>query len=239
MRAGILHQDFSISNIMCRIVKEGVNERKVYGVLTDFDLASWKKTKTSQQKAGTLPFTASGLLDQSDALHLYRHDLESLFYVMLILVTHYEIQPPTNGEGGGLRTRQGLKELPYQGWFNQESCKTLACLKYCFFTRYTNLNLSPDFEDFRGWLKDLYYSFMQGFRSKVDYGDKLERSRWCKDEGSGDEAMPTFDDETLGGHVHYSALINPVRKLKGGLEGLIIRYDPTLQTSVGPAGTDH
>jgi hypothetical protein len=35
-----------------------------------------------------------------------------------------------------------------------------------------------------------------------------------------------FDNETLGGHVNYSALINPVRSLKGELKGLDIRYDP-------------
>jgi len=46
-----------------------------------------------------------------------------------------------------------------------------------------------------------------------------------KDEGLEDEDIPPFDNETLGGHVHYSALINPVRRLKGGLEGLVIRYD--------------
>jgi hypothetical protein len=33
-----------------------------------------------------------------------------------------------------------------------------------------------------------------------------------------------FDDETLGGHVHYSALIDPTRNLKGKLKGLVIRY---------------
>ena len=45
-------------------------------------------------------FMVYKLLGGSDVLHLYRHDLESLFYVMLILATHYEIQPPTKKEGG-------------------------------------------------------------------------------------------------------------------------------------------
>ena len=123
MRAGILHRDLSLSNIMYRFIWEeneaGVIE-KVCGVLTDFDLASWtddlKKdhTKTSQQRTRTPPFMAHDLLDGSDALHLYRHDLESLFYVMLILATHYEIQHPTEEGEGGLRMRQGLEELPYE-----------------------------------------------------------------------------------------------------------------------------
>jgi len=106
-----------------------VVERKVYGVLTDYDLASWTRTlrddytKTSQQRTGTPPFMAVGLLDGTDALHLYRHDAESRFYIMLILATHYEIK---KGEGGGLRTRQGLQELPYQSWFDQPFYKGLA-----------------------------------------------------------------------------------------------------------------
>jgi hypothetical protein len=47
---------------------------------------------------------------------------------------------------------------------------------------------------------------------------------------SSEDEAPEFDDETLGGHVDYSALIDPVRRLKGELEGLIIRYDPSIST---------
>ena len=56
---------------MFRIIKG-----RVYGVLTDYDLASWADrltndyTKTSQQRTGTPPFMAHGLLDGSDLLHL-------------------------------------------------------------------------------------------------------------------------------------------------------------------------
>ena len=98
---------------MYRIVKEkneaGVTEAKVCGVLTDFDLASWTNTpdqdytKTLQQKTGTPPYMAHGLLLGWDALHLYRHDLESLFYIILILATHYEIQASEEGKKGGIR----------------------------------------------------------------------------------------------------------------------------------------
>ena len=83
----------------------GVVEEKVCGVLTDFDLASWTNTlnqdytKTSQQRTGTPPpHITHGLLDGSDGLHLYRHDLESLFYIMLILATHYKVRAPGEGK---------------------------------------------------------------------------------------------------------------------------------------------
>ena len=240
MRAGILHRDLSLSNIMYRIVREknsaGVVEEKVCGVLTDFDLASWTEdlkedySKTSQQRTGTPPFMAYGLLNGSDALHLYRHDLESLFYIMVILATHYEIRLPTEEEGG-LRMRRGLEELPYQIWFDQPSYRTLAGLKYIFLSNSGHLNLSPDFEDFRGWLRGLHRSFMKGIATNVNHQAQLTDLQECQGDGSGEEAAPGFDDETLGGHVNYSALIDPVRRLKGKLEGLIIRYDPSRSAS--------
>ena len=230
---------------MYRIVekknKAGVIKKNVCGVLTDFDLASWTKTlnkdytKTSQQRTGTPPFMAYGLLNGSDPLHLYRHDLESLFYIMLILATHYEIQLPTKGEKGGLRTRNGLRELPYQTWFGQTSYRALSSFKHTFFSNLEPFDISPSFEDFRGWLSDLQLVFGQGICSKVIHTQGLVALRQRQDGGLD---TPTFDHETLGGHVSYSALIDPVRKLKGKLKGLIIRYDPPLSTSTSPAKVD-
>ena len=78
--AGILHWDMSPNNIMYRI-----SEGRVCGVLTDYDLASWTAslasdyTKSSRRRTGTPPFMANALLDGTDRLHLYRHDLESRF----------------------------------------------------------------------------------------------------------------------------------------------------------------
>jgi len=226
---------------MYRVVEEenaaGVIEKKVYGVLTDFDLSSWTKdmkedyNKTSQQRTGTPPFMADELLRGSHVLHLYRHDLESLFYVMLILATHYEVQHPTTEEKGRLRMRQGLEELPYEMWFGQPTYKALASFKRDFFSDLGHLDLSPDFEDFRSWLVGLRRSFWRGIRAKETYQVELEALKENQGDGSEDEVTPMFDYETLGGHVHYPALINPVRKLQGKLRGLIVRYDPSLSTS--------
>jgi len=236
--AGILHRDLSMNNIMYRIV-----EGQVHGVLTDYDLSSWTTsltsdyTKTSQQRTGTPPFMASGLLNGTDAIHLYRHDVESLFYIMLILAAHYEIQAPKKGEDGGVWTREGLKALPYQEWFDQPSYKALAFFKQGFFSNLEHLNLSPTFEDFRSWLWDLRVSFRRGIRSKQTYEEDLvalQRKQGGVSEGEG---IPTFDDETLGGHISYSALIDPARNAQGKLKGLRIRYDPkSPPTGVAQAG---
>jgi len=234
--AGILHRDLSMNNIMYRII-----DGKVYGVLTDYDLSSWVAslnsdyTKTSQQRTGTPPFMAHGLLDGSEALHLYRHDVESLFYIVLILATNYDIHAPTKGVEGGVRTRQEPEELPYQAWFDQPSYKALASFKQTFFSNLEYLNLSPTFEGFRGWLEDLHLSFRRGIRSKQIREEEL-RSLQRRGSSEG-ETIPPFDDETLGGYVDYSALINPVRSLTGELEGLFIRYDPPPPPLPVPTGS--
>ena len=212
-------------------------EGKFYGVLTDYDLASWTislisdYTKTSQQRTGTPPFMAAGLLDGTDALHLYRHDVESLFYTMVILATHYEIEGPKKGRGGGVRMRGG--ELPFEEWFDEPSYKKLASFKRTFLSQCKALDLSPTFEDFRGWLLRLHASFAHGFQAKDRHDAQrniqqqllMEASEQAKD-----EVKPTkpaaFDDETLEGHIKYSNLIQPTRRLTGALKGLIVRYDP-------------
>ena len=217
---------------MYRIVKS-----KVYGVLTDYDLASWTSsltsdyTKTSQQRTGTPPFMAFGLLDGSDGLHLYRHDVESFFYVMLIMATQYKIQARRKGDAGGVRMRQG--KLPFDLWFDEPSYVKLAFFKKGFLLDLEYLDLSPTFEDFRGWLVKLRRSFNRGLLCAKQHKSDEDAMESC-DEGS----PAPFDEETLGGYVNYSALTDPARNLKGKLKGLVIRYrsqPPPLPTPTSAA----
>ena len=213
---------------------------KVYGVLADYDLASWKVsltsdyTKTSQQRTGTPPFMAAGLLDGTDALHLYRHDVESLFYIMVILTTHYEIEGPKKGRGGGVRMRGG--ELPFERWFDEPSYENLASFKRTFLSKYKDFDPSPTFEDFRDWLLELHASFTSGFQAQDRHDFQQEKKRRLLTKTSkqaGGKAKPAkpakpaaFDEETLGGHIKYSDIIRPARHLTGALKGLVVRYDP-------------
>ncbi len=63
---------------------------RICGVLNDFDLSSFRDSTSpsSKQRTGTRPFMAREFHEnpQAPPVHLYRHDLESLFYVMFILV---------------------------------------------------------------------------------------------------------------------------------------------------------
>ncbi|KAF9780566.1 hypothetical protein BJ322DRAFT_1112555 [Thelephora terrestris] len=217
-KVGILHCDLSLKNIMYRKING-----KVYGVLNDFDLSSWTAsltsdyTRTSQQRTGTPPYMAAGLLMGTDTLHLYRHDVESLFYIMLVLASHHEIQQD------GVRTRRGLETLPFEEWFDQPSYKTLGSLKQSFLMMLPPLDLSPTFEDFRDWLQELRFSLHKGILSECQYKGKVTRQE--EGHGAGPSRVIPPDEEILGGSICYSALISPARNLKGKLEGLIVRYE--------------
>ena len=228
---GILHPDLSPNNIMCRFIEEmkanGKLERKVYEVLTDYDLSSWKEalegdyTRTSQQRTGTPPYMAFELLKGKGATHLYRHDLESLFYVMLLTTTRHTINPTK----GGVVMREETR--PYQGWFDKQRYNALASHKIAFLLVKQPADLSPAFEDFRPWLMDVWSDFSKGFWHKISHETEEPRWRRKKAEGSTDGTTTTtapFDDETLSGRANYSTTIEPTRYLKGELEGLVIRY---------------
>ena len=220
---------------------KGESERKVYGVLTDYDLSSWRKdlendyTRTSQQRTGTPPYMAYELLQGRSATHLYRHDLESLFYIMLLTVARHTIAPAKSGPSarGEFVMRDGT--LLYREWFKTQNYNTLGSIKKDFLSSPCVLDLSPVFEDFRSWLEDLHSDFLEGFNSKnyhhsanTEQGSNWRRRRRRGWSASGvvSTSVP-FDDGTLGGCVDYSTIIEPTRYLKGELEGLIIRYDPT------------
>jgi serine/threonine protein kinase len=236
-KVGILHRDLSLNNIMYRRING-----KVYGVLTDFDLSSWTASltgdykSTSQQRTGTPPYMAYELLKGTENLHLYRHDVESLFYIMLILASHYEIHIPqdTEKEAGGVRMRRDPEVLPYERWFDQPLYEALADFKSSFLRdSRTKLDLTPSFEDFRDWIESIRWSFRLGVLAHDNHRVHLEAIERSRNGQSGaSRVAPTFDSETLGGHVCYSMLIDSARGLRGKLEGLIVRYDTT------PAGVD-
>jgi len=80
---GILHRDISRSNLM--VYKNANGEWT--GVLNDYDLSSTRQDGPSgNERTGTVPFMAIDLL-REQALegtveNLYRHDVESLIWVL-------------------------------------------------------------------------------------------------------------------------------------------------------------
>ena len=206
-------------------------EWRVYGVLTDYDLSSFTATmnlnykKTSQQRTGTPPYMAHELLKGTSSLHLYRHDLESLFCIMLLTAARHTIETP-EGEDKPRVTLQRSGDLPYEKWFNEPHYEVLGLRKGALFLDMEPIALSPVFEDFLPWLRGLQHCFSTGLKQKPsNVGGGQVPPGWAVAlTGSGVQPAQ-FDDETLGGCIKYDTFIAPVRHLTGDLRGLIIR-DP-------------
>ena len=206
---------------MCRIETEGQQEPKVYGVLTDYDLSSLKEdlegdyTRTSQQRTGTPPYMAGELLQPECTSHLYRHDLESLFYVMLLMCGRHTFSD-AKGEQGTRQVVMREDSLPYENWFEQQNYETLAAIKSDFYQKRLHIELSKPFEVFRQWLEEIRGHLGTGFAFRTL--DLYRRQHF-------NEEMLEFDDETLGGAVGYSTILGPIPRLEGELKGLTIRYE--------------
>lgn len=220
-------------------------ERKVYGVLTDYDLSSWTKdlksdyTKTSQYRTGTPPYMAHELLLGTNPTHLYRHDLESLFYIMLLMCGRHTIgyMVDKDGKEAGRRVVMRRESLrPYSAWFGENSYASLGKDKYYFLSKRGAIGLPSPFEDFRPWLERVQFIFSAGLRRMGDHEIQQEDPQYY---GMSAGDLVPFDHETLGGGVSFSSFIEPVRQLTGDLEGLTIRYNPPKPSLPAPAAVTH
>jgi len=81
---GVLHRDVSYGNIMLLPSPKD-------GMLIDFDLAisANRSSVSAHHRTGTIEFMAVDLLEGADVIHSPRHDIESFFYVLLLLAIRY------------------------------------------------------------------------------------------------------------------------------------------------------
>lgn len=95
----VLHRDLSENNLMLRRLKNG----KIVGVLNDWDMSSRVDDTGSilptitNHLIGTLPFMARQLLLTHAPKHMYRHDLESFFYILVWAAILYNFKTKTRG----------------------------------------------------------------------------------------------------------------------------------------------
>ncbi|KAF5365891.1 hypothetical protein D9757_011027 [Collybiopsis confluens] len=204
----ILHRDLSIANIMFR--REG---DQVYGVLNDFDLSSllthMDKSPTSKHRTGTKPFMAQDLLDLKwDKAHLYRHDLESLFYIILILSCHYT-DPTTR-----------TSSLPFADWFDGLD-QFLGSLKLDFLhSLSTDLPVQTYYNGFTQWLPRIRQMLNQGYKSRPGPFFWSDKDRL---------KAVLYDWETLDGNVTYLQMKEVMRFFDG--EELATRWDGGCKSS--------
>ncbi|KAG6269237.1 hypothetical protein E4U48_004343 [Claviceps purpurea] len=124
-KAGILHRDISINNLMVR------EESGMEGFIIDLDLAIEMNRantvtdvaeRSQRTRTGTRAFMAIGILEGET--HTFLHDLESFFWVLFWICIHY-------GKSG-----EGSRRLPtYEDW-NYVDNETLAGHKRNLLTSY-------------------------------------------------------------------------------------------------------
>ncbi|KAF8885203.1 hypothetical protein BD779DRAFT_1673838 [Infundibulicybe gibba] len=157
----ILHRDISINNLMYRKAKNENGEDVIYGVLNDFDLALWGPAKgpQSKQHTGTKQFMSIDLLDHTrPCSHFHRHDLESIFYVMVFHLCGYH-------EGEEIA-------FPLQKW-RKATGESLYESKNTLFMGV----LPPATEHYiplRKWITRLKTIFREGYLARSDATDNLE-----------------------------------------------------------------
>ncbi|KAK0474731.1 hypothetical protein EDD18DRAFT_1298695 [Armillaria luteobubalina] len=217
----ILHRDISMTNVMYRRRKG-----QVCGVLNDFDLSSFYPLleSSSLHRTGTAPYMSRDLLKPADVAHLYRHDIEALFYVLMMLCCRYEIglsdKKPVIQK---LKVQQGQK-MPFAGWFNRSATwDTLSDMKAGFLSSEMVIPTSKSFTAFLPWLQDIRYAFGNGYQARANsknpkrkLSSKFIPQRAQELKNRPDMNIPApFDDETLGGHVVYSDFLQIMSNIGG------------------------
>ena len=155
---------------------------KVYAVLNDFDLAvSTDSTSTSSKhRTGTKPFMAIDLIHPDPTVHMYRHDLESMFYVLVWITSRFH-----NG--------QEIAHPPLQEWADNSGATLLE--KKNLFIMSVPPHRTAQFESFGHWVVSMQNMMHDGFWT---------RTRYLSEVGLAESPnLPPFEHETLGGFVTF------------------------------------
>ncbi|KAF9474602.1 hypothetical protein BDN70DRAFT_996952 [Pholiota conissans] len=178
--AGIVHQDIGLNNIMFRR-----NDGHIHGVLVDYDLVlDFQKRDfglNSKNRTGTRPYMALDLLDTPPMAHQYRHDLESLFYILAVLAT-------------------GYKNGPLKDWCDaeeEEDSTALYDTKFTFISEPWLLPIIKPFHKLQDILQTMGDMFRQGYHARGNA--KLAAVRALRRS----QPIPEFDEATLGGYVDF------------------------------------
>ncbi len=192
---------------------------RILGVLNDFDLSSLipLKEAASLHRTGTPPYMAHELLGQSDVGHLYRHDVEAFYYVLLTLCCRYEIVQ--SAEGKVMRELQSEKaKIPFAQWYDRTiSWQGLSDSKHIFLRTYQTVPTSASFSAFRPWLQDIRYLFGEGLHALEASQSHLSRARLqsrLKQPVTTEPSVP-FDNETLGGHITSEQILLIMSEIDG------------------------
>ena len=172
-------------------------------VVNDWDMASHLDDKgevptlTARHRTGTIPFMACDLLVDKPPVHIYRHDLESFFYILVWAAVHFDIKNKKR-----LPTHAALK------LWDDNSLEIVGGAKAWLLLEYARAeaifcHVRDEFSDvLQSWIIPLWDLFYDGFKSIPHRGRR------------GD-----YDYDTLGGNITFhkfmAALGQEPRELDG------------------------
>lgn len=204
-KAGILHRDISVNNIMYEI-----KDNQVYFILIDFDMAKLlpdgeadRGTPSAKHRTGTLPFMAYELLrdasmttceyedgetDSDPIRHLVRHDFSSLFLVSLWCVEALLLAGlPWTWREALVTAAKSLESGTIGDIASRRKCLCTEPL------RAWNIRLPPAARCLGLWFNSWQGILMESFLVQDKFDFRRERAIT---EGRG---PPDFDDETCDG----------------------------------------
>ncbi|GLB43308.1 putative serine threonine-protein kinase Sgk2 [Lyophyllum shimeji] len=182
----VLHCDLSEGNLMFKVDAKDT----VKGILNDWDMASYVdenneiKLSTAKHRTGTIPFMARDLLVDEGTEpppHLYRHDLESFFYILVWAAFHYDFA----------RKVQRPRTLAEFSAWDRESLLEAALAKMGFIASSRAKDplfrrIPEDSKPLLPWMNSVWALFRDS-----DIAYEMNRN------------SPDRDDLTLGGHITF------------------------------------
>ncbi|KAJ4469286.1 kinase-like domain-containing protein [Lentinula aciculospora] len=196
----ILHRDISQGNIMVR-EKDG----EKYGVLNDWDLSSWineqRDGPTSKFRTGTKPYMAHEQHSYGwQGPHRFRHDLESLFYVILLLACLYT--SPSAKHTAPMSP--SAQDFEYEEWHKQDDRFLYQTKAFVINVHAWTPPVLPFFLGFTVWLINLQRALGYGFFALREHWDFLRL----------DKQFKSFDQDTLDNYLSYETVVSIMHRFR-------------------------
>ena len=169
---------------------------KVKGIVNDWDMASILNdagevpTSAAKHRTGTIPFMARDLLVSNPPPHLYRHDLESFFFVLVWAAIHYDLTNRIR-----LDTVQRLKQ-----WNAELSVALDAKVSFIMETSDDVLDfVREEMREVLGWIDPLLDLFRAATLSKPKKRDF--------------KAVAEYDYATYGGRLTFHTFMAAINEI--------------------------
>ncbi|KAF8074620.1 hypothetical protein FPV67DRAFT_589168 [Lyophyllum atratum] len=186
----VLHRDLSENNLMFKVDKDST----VKGILNDWDMASYVedndeiKLSTATHRTGTIPFMARDLLAPAGTdppAHLYRHDLESFYYILVWAAVHYDFAH-----------KEKVKRIEALDAWDTDKFRVMQQVKESFIGNRKQRDIvlkfiQPGCEGLRPWLESI---------------GKLFHTAHLVTEVN--EELPGWDNNTLGGYITFATFMS-------------------------------